>query len=63
MITAFCLGFLLAGGGVAQAADTLRIAAQKTGTFSWELDVIKDHGLDKKAGIDLDVTELATTEA
>jgi NitT/TauT family transport system substrate-binding protein len=62
-IAAFCLGFLLAGSGVAQAADTLRIAAQKTGTFSWELEVIKDHGLDKKAGIDLDVTELATTEA
>jgi NitT/TauT family transport system substrate-binding protein len=63
MIAAFCLGFLLAGSGVAQAADILRIAAQKTGTFSWELEVIKDHGLDKKAGIDLDVTELATTEA
>ena len=62
-IAAFCLVLLLACGGRAQAADTLRIAAQKTGTFSWELGVIKEHGLDKKAGINLDVTELATTDA
>ena len=47
----------------AQAADTLRIAAQKTGTFAWELAVIKDHGLDTKAGLDLQVTELASTDA
>ncbi len=36
---------------------------QKTGTFAWELAVIKDQGLDAKAGLDLVVTELATTEA
>jgi NitT/TauT family transport system substrate-binding protein len=36
---------------------------QKTGTFAWELDVIKEHGLDKKAGLDLDITQLASTEA
>ena len=62
-IAAFCLVLLLACAGRAEAADTLRIAAQKTGTFSWELGVIQDHGLDKKAGINLDVTELATTAA
>jgi NitT/TauT family transport system substrate-binding protein len=45
------------------AADTLRIAAQKTGTFGWELQVIKDHGLAEKAGLDLQVTELASTDA
>lgn len=45
------------------AADTLRIAAQKTGTFGWELQVIKDHGLAEKAGLDLEVTELASTDA
>ncbi len=45
------------------AADTLRIAAQKTGTFAWELAVIKDHGLAEKAGLDLEVTELASTDA
>ena len=62
-IAVLWLGLLLACSGRAEAADTLRIAAQKTGTFSWELSVIKDHGLDKQAGINLDVTELATTEA
>ncbi|HKH80978.1 MAG TPA: ABC transporter substrate-binding protein [Methylovirgula sp.] len=49
--------------GEAHAADVLRIAVQKTGTFSWELAVIKDHGLDKKAGLDLQITELGSTDA
>ncbi len=62
-LRASCLVFLLACCGQARAEDALRIAAQTTGTFSWELGVIKEHGLDKKAGIHLDVTELATTEA
>ena len=47
----------------AQAADRIRIAAQKTGTLAWELEIIKAHGLDKKAGLELDTTELASTEA
>jgi NitT/TauT family transport system substrate-binding protein len=47
----------------ADAADRIRIAAQKTGTLAWELAVIKAHGLDAKAGIDLVVTELAAPEA
>ena len=45
------------------AADRIRIAAQKTGTLAWELAVIKAHGLDAKAGLDLVVTELAAPEA
>jgi len=57
------MAFSLLGYGTAQAADTLRIAAQKTGTFAWELQVIKDHGLASKAGLDLEVTELASTDA
>jgi NitT/TauT family transport system substrate-binding protein len=44
-------------------ADRIRIAAQKTGTLAWELDVIKTHGLDRKAGLDLETTGLASTEA
>jgi NitT/TauT family transport system substrate-binding protein len=47
----------------AMAADRIRIAAQRTGTFAWELDVLKAHGLDQKAGIDIETTELASTEA
>jgi NitT/TauT family transport system substrate-binding protein len=49
--------------GAAGAADTIRIAAQKTGTFAWELAVIHAHGLDKEAGLTLDVRELASPEA
>lgn len=49
--------------GAAGAADTIRIAAQKTGTFAWELAVIRAHGLDKAAGLDLQVRELASPEA
>ncbi len=62
-LAAFCLAILAGGPGPAQAAETLRIAAQKTGTFGWELAVIKEHKLAEKAGIDLDVTELASTDA
>jgi NitT/TauT family transport system substrate-binding protein len=61
-LAAICLASLNAVEP-AHAADTLRIAAQASGTFAWELAVIRDHDLDKTAGIDLDVTQLATTEA
>ena len=44
-------------------AETLRIGAQMSGTFGWELGVIKARGLDKEAGLDLVVTDLATTDA
>jgi NitT/TauT family transport system substrate-binding protein len=47
----------------ASGADRIRIAAQKTGTLAWELDIIKAHGLDKKADLDIQVVELASTEA
>jgi NitT/TauT family transport system substrate-binding protein len=46
-----------------EAADTIRLAVQKTGTVAWELAVVRGHDLDKKAGLSLDVTELASTEA
>jgi NitT/TauT family transport system substrate-binding protein len=49
--------------GVATAADVIRIAAQKTGTLAWELDIIRAHGLDKAANLDIKVVELASTEA
>src|SRR5690242_9081993 len=47
----------------ARAADRIRIAAQKTGTMAWELAIIKAHGLDRAADLDIEVTELASTEA
>ncbi|HWG05322.1 MAG TPA: ABC transporter substrate-binding protein [Beijerinckiaceae bacterium] len=45
------------------AGDRIRVAAQKTGTFAWELEVLKAHGLDRQAGLDIETTELASTEA
>jgi NitT/TauT family transport system substrate-binding protein len=45
------------------AADRIRIAAQKTGTLAWELEIIKSHGLDRQADLDLHVVELASPEA
>jgi len=57
---------LLASLSIATAAtatDRIRIAAQKTGTLAWELEIIKAHGLDKKADLDIQVVELASTEA
>jgi NitT/TauT family transport system substrate-binding protein len=47
----------------ALAADRIRVIAQKTGTFAWELEVLKQHGLDKQADLDIETTELASTEA
>jgi NitT/TauT family transport system substrate-binding protein len=45
------------------AAETIRIAAQKTGTLSWEMAVIRSHGLDKQADLVIETTELASPEA
>lgn len=47
----------------ALAADTIRLAVQKTGTVAWELDVARIHNLDKQAGIDIRAVELASPEA
>jgi NitT/TauT family transport system substrate-binding protein len=47
----------------ASAADRIRVAMQRTGTLAWELDIIKAHGLDRKANLDIQAIELASTEA
>ena len=47
----------------AQAADKIRLAIQKTGSLAWELDIIKGRGLDKAAGLELEIVELASPEA
>jgi NitT/TauT family transport system substrate-binding protein len=54
---------LLPAAMAASAADRIRIAAQKTGTLAWELEIIRTHGLDRKADLDLQVVELASPEA
>ncbi|WP_442756372.1 ABC transporter substrate-binding protein [Methylocystis sp. JAN1] len=45
------------------SAESLRLALQKTGTAGWEMAVVKAFGLDKEAGLDLEVAELASPEA
>lgn len=45
------------------AADTLRIGLQKTGTFAWQLDVIKRHGLAAAANLDLKLIEMSSADA
>jgi NitT/TauT family transport system substrate-binding protein len=47
----------------ANAADRIRMAVQRTGTLSWEIEVLKAHGLDKKADLQIDALELASPEA
>src|ERR1700719_884155 len=60
ILVALCL---VVGPAAARAADTLRIGLQTTGTFSWQLDVIRRHGLAEGAGLDLKVSEFASPDA
>jgi NitT/TauT family transport system substrate-binding protein len=48
---------------VCGAAERIRVAVQRTGTLAWEIDVIRTHGLDRKADLQIDTIELASTEA
>jgi NitT/TauT family transport system substrate-binding protein len=45
------------------ATETIRLAVQKTGTFAWELAVIRDRGLDRQANLAIQVNEFASPEA
>src|SRR6478609_11135964 len=49
--------------GTCCSAEILRVAVQKTGTFAWELAVIRAHGLDKQANLSIELLELASPEA
>lgn len=50
-------------GRPAFAGDVLRIGAQTTGTFAWQLDVIRRHRLAERAGLDLKITSYASPDA
>ncbi|MCB1526964.1 MAG: ABC transporter substrate-binding protein [Hyphomicrobiaceae bacterium] len=57
---------MLYGGLAAPAlADTgtLRVVSLKFGSLNWLLQTIKSEGLDKKAGISLEIMEVATNQA
>ena len=61
MIRCFAFSLSLALAAPAFAADTVRLAAQVTGTLAWEIDVIRQHKLD--AGLELKVIEQGGPEA
>jgi NitT/TauT family transport system substrate-binding protein len=63
LLAAFALAASACLASGAEAADRLRIALQKTGTAAWEIELIKARGLDKAANLDIETTELASTEA
>ncbi len=44
-------------------AEPVRVGVLKFGTVAWELEVIKHHGLDRKAGFELEVVPFASTLA
>ena len=54
---------LVVGTAPTWAAETLRIGLQTTGTFAWQLDVIRRHGLADSAGLDLKISEFASPDA
>ncbi|HEX9471072.1 MAG TPA: ABC transporter substrate-binding protein [Bradyrhizobium sp.] len=54
---------LIVGATPALAGETLRIGLQTTGTFAWQLDVIRRHQLADSAGLDLKVSEYASPDA
>jgi NitT/TauT family transport system substrate-binding protein len=60
ILVTFCL---VIGAAPALAGETLRIGLQTTGTFAWQLDVIRRHELAIGAGLDLKITEFASPDA
>ncbi|HYD64946.1 ABC transporter substrate-binding protein [Azospirillum sp.] len=47
----------------ARAAETLRLGLLKFGTVSWEIETLRRQGLDAKAGLTLEIVDLANPEA
>ena len=60
ILLALCL---LVGTAPTLATETLRIGVQSTGTFAWQLDVIRRHGLAARGGLDLKISEFASPDA
>jgi NitT/TauT family transport system substrate-binding protein len=55
--------WLVVGTAPTRASETLRIGLQTTGTFAWQLDVIRRHGLADSAGLDLKISQFASPDA
>jgi len=56
-------GVVALANSAAHGADRIRVAAQITGTLGWELEVLRAHGLDRQADLNIETIELASTEA
>ncbi|SHK50185.1 NitT/TauT family transport system substrate-binding protein [Bradyrhizobium lablabi] len=54
---------LVVAAAPALAGETLRIGLQTTGTFAWQLDVIRRHHLADRAGLDLKISAYASPDA
>jgi NitT/TauT family transport system substrate-binding protein len=63
MLRIFVTLCLLVGTTPTLAGETLRIGLQTTGTFAWQLDVVRRHGLAASAGLDLKTSEYASPDA
>ncbi|WP_291688718.1 ABC transporter substrate-binding protein [Bradyrhizobium sp.] len=63
MLRIFVTLCLVLGAIPTLANETLRIGVQTTGTFAWQLDVIRRHGLAAGAGLDLKISEYASPDA
>jgi NitT/TauT family transport system substrate-binding protein len=50
-------------GRARAAGNALRVASVKYGSLSWVLETIRSEGLDKKAGLTLEVIDLASNQA
>ncbi|MCS6779710.1 MAG: ABC transporter substrate-binding protein [Geminicoccaceae bacterium] len=57
------LAGLLAWPLAAADLGTIRAGVLRFGTVSWELDVLKHHGLDRREGFTLEVTAFASNDA
>src|SRR5258708_5923300 len=54
---------MIVGATPGVGGERLRIGLQTTGTFAWQLDVIRRHQLADSAGLDLKVSEYASPDA
>jgi NitT/TauT family transport system substrate-binding protein len=61
MLRIFVTLCVILGATPTLASETLHIGVQTTGTFAWQLDVIRRHGL--ASGLDLKVSEYASPDA
>ncbi|WP_187969403.1 ABC transporter substrate-binding protein [Aquibium microcysteis] len=49
--------------GAASALETVRVGVLKFGTVNWELDAMKEAGLDRSAGVDVEIVPFAGEDA